>query len=129
MKDPKQDPDPGPKHPLKSDPDPDPDPKKIIPDPKPCHYYDWYQCSRSVSFFYFGSGSLSTCMDPSINKNKKIMKNLDFYGFETYFKTDVNVPTVRNKQKNLEKKIIFCWYLDSHWRKEQNPDPDSVQDL
>jgi hypothetical protein len=34
MKDPKQDPEPESKRPLKSDPDPDP--KKIIPDPQPC---------------------------------------------------------------------------------------------
>ncbi len=35
IKDPKQDPDPQPKHPWKSDPDQDF--KKIIPDPQHCH--------------------------------------------------------------------------------------------
>jgi hypothetical protein len=39
-------------------------------------------------------------------------------------KTDVNVPTERNKQNKLEKKISFCWQLGSHWRKKQDLDPD-----
>jgi hypothetical protein len=34
--------------------------------------------------------------------------------------TGVNVPSLRNYQKNL----IFCWHLESHCRKEQDPDPD-----
>jgi hypothetical protein len=29
-------------------------------------------------------------------------------------KNDVNVPSKRNKHKNLEKKIIFCWHLEGH---------------
>ncbi len=40
--------------------------------------------------------------DPSIDK-QKMKKNLDFY----CSKNDVNVPSQRNKNKYLEKKIIF----------------------
>jgi hypothetical protein len=29
-------------------------------------------------------------------------------------KNDVNVPSKRNKHKNLEKQIIFCWRLEGH---------------
>ncbi len=32
-------------------------------------------------------------------------------------KNDVNVPS-----KNNNYKIIFCWHLERHWRKEQVPD-------
>jgi hypothetical protein len=32
-------------------------------------------------------------------------------------KTDVNLPTLRNKQKNLEKQLIFCWDLENHCQK------------
>jgi len=28
------------------------------------------------------------------------------------------------KAKNLEKKQIFCWHLESHWWKKQDPDLD-----
>jgi hypothetical protein len=28
--------------------------------------------------------------------------------------------------KTLEKKIIFCWCLKGHWRKEQDPEPDPL---
>ncbi len=38
--------------------------------------------------------------------------------------TDVNVPTVRNKyKKKLEKHSFFCWHLESHCQKGQDPDP------
>jgi hypothetical protein len=38
-------------------------------------------------------------------------------------KTVVNVPTKSNTQKKLVKKLNFCWYLKSHWRKGQDPNP------
>jgi hypothetical protein len=51
------------------------------------------------------------CIDPdpdrSINKQKKIKKNLDFYLF--YFlsmKTDVNVPSKSNKKKLTNKLFL-----------------------
>ncbi len=31
-------------------------------------------------------------------------------------KNDVNVRSKSNKQKNLEKKIVFCWRLEGQWR-------------
>jgi hypothetical protein len=43
----------------------------------------------------------------------KIKEYLDFY----YFVTSVNVPSKRNKHKNLEKKTL---------RKEQDPEPYSL---
>jgi hypothetical protein len=30
--------------------------------------------------------------------------------------------------KKTKKKIIFCWRLEGHWRKQQNPDPDPDRD-
>ncbi len=27
-------------------------------------------------------------------------------------------------KKNLREKIIFCWHLQDHWRREQDPDLD-----
>ncbi len=38
-------------------------------------------------------------------------------------KTVVNARTVRNKQKKTLKKLIFYWHLESHCKKEQDPDP------
>jgi hypothetical protein len=39
-------------------------------------------------------------------------------------KTDVSVPTVRNKQKKAcWKKSFFGWHLESYGQKEQDPDP------
>jgi hypothetical protein len=68
--------------------------------------------------------------DPSINKHN-FLKNLDLNSFATSYdllsmKTDINVPTIGtgNQQKtNLGKKIIFCWHLQSPWKKNQDPDP------
>jgi hypothetical protein len=37
-------------------------------------------------------------------------------------KIDVDVPTVRNKQKMLKTKLIFSWHLESHRQKEQDPE-------
>jgi hypothetical protein len=37
-------------------------------------------------------------------------------------KNDVNVQ----KEKS-NKNLIFYWRLESHWRKEQDPDPDPYQ--
>ncbi len=37
-------------------------------------------------------------------------------------KNDANKPSKRNEQKILEI-IIFCWHLEGHLRKEQEPDP------
>ncbi len=37
-------------------------------------------------------------------------------------KTDVNEPTVSSRQKQ-RKKLMFCWFLESHGRKEQDPNP------
>jgi hypothetical protein len=70
------------------DPDPDPDPfvRGVHLDPDPC-----------IS-----------------SKNSK--KNLDSYCFVTsfgifIFGNDVNVPSKRNKQNKLFKKLVFCWHL------------------
>jgi hypothetical protein len=41
-----------------------------------------------------------------------------------YLTTDVNDPTVGNKQKKLRKKLIFCWHLESHRQKENDPEPE-----
>jgi len=52
-------------------------------------------------------------------------------------KTDVNVPSKSNKQKNFLLKLRFCWCLEGQWRKQEwgsgsgtgpdpNPDPDQL---
>jgi hypothetical protein len=59
-------------------------------------------------------------------------KTLDFYCFFfTSFdflslKNDVYVllPPKMNKHKNLGKKLIFCWRLEGHQRKEEDLEPD-----
>ncbi len=39
-----------------------------------------------------------------------------------------NVPSKSKKQKNLEKKLFLCVGISvSHWRKQQDPDPDPYQ--
>ncbi len=65
--------------------------------------------------------NLGICTDPDpgpspyINKQKKLMKNLDFYCFVTSLwlflslKNDVDVPSKRNKHR--EKKLIFVGVL------------------
>jgi hypothetical protein len=45
-----------------------------------------------------------------------------------FLKKDVNVPSQRNKHKNSERKKIFYWHLDVHWRKGQDPEPDRHPD-
>ncbi len=85
--------------------------------------------SGSVIYFYGsspGSGSFH-------QQAKKMKKNLDFYCFETFFynflslKNELSESSKRNEHKNLrEKKIIFCWHLEGHWRKEQDPDPHQL---
>jgi hypothetical protein len=79
-----------------------------------------------------GSGSVIICTypdldsdpDPSINKQKKVRKTLISTVFTLTFEDDVNVPSKVKRNKNLKKKLIFCWHLVSHWRKKQDPDPD-----
>ncbi len=44
-------------------------------------------------------------------------------------KTDVNVPLVRNKQKTLEKILIFCWHLEGHCEREKYPYPNPYQNF
>jgi hypothetical protein len=66
--------------------------------------------------------------------SKKMKKNLDFYCFATSLwylslKNDINVPSKRNKHRNLKKeKNIICWHLEGHWRKEPDPEPDPHPD-
>ncbi len=79
-----------------------------------------------------GSGSGSTgspwasrILPSSCNNGKK---NLDSYYFVTIFdflslKNDLNVPSISNEQKNVLKKLVFCWHLEGQWRKQQDPDP------
>jgi hypothetical protein len=56
---------------------------------------------------------LAPDQDPSINE-QKMKKNIDFYCFVTSLKNDVNVPSKRNKHKNLARKIFFCWRLEGN---------------
>jgi hypothetical protein len=88
--------------------------------------------SRSACWFLFLQRISNVCTDPdpSINKQKNsdkpwLLLICDFsMTFYLSLKTDVNVPTVRNKQNNLEKKLIF-WHLESNclkrWIRICNP--------
>ncbi len=88
----------------------------------------WHQCSGSVGSSVADLGSLSWIPDPNfypdsfINKQNKMrcFATSQWYGI---LKTDGSVPTVRNKQKNLFKKIFFCSHVESRCQKEQDPDP------
>jgi hypothetical protein len=44
-------------------------------------------------------------------------------------KGEANVPAKSNKQKNLGKKLNFCWHLEGHRRKEQDPELDLLVGL
>ncbi len=73
--------------------------------------------------------------DPPPFNKQKTYKNqistvswlLNRLPFLLLLKTDVNLHTVSNKQK----KLIFCWHLESRRRKEQDPDtdPDPYQNV
>ncbi len=67
--------------------------------------------------------------DPSITKQKIVRKTLiptalwrlfDFL----FLKTNVNVAS---KSRVIRRKaffyLVFCWHLEGHWRKQQDPDP------
>jgi hypothetical protein len=46
-----------------------------------------------------------------------VTKTLNSYYFVTIFdflslKNDLNVPSISNKQKNVFKRLVFCWYLE-----------------
>jgi hypothetical protein len=65
--------------------------------------------------------------------SQKIKKNLStvlwlFYDFLSS-KNDGNVPLKRKKHKNLENRKKFCWRLEGHRRKEQDPEPDPVPEI
>jgi hypothetical protein len=73
--------------------------------------------------------------EPSINKGKKEGKPwfllfCDFFMTFLSLKNHANggVPSKRNKHKNLEKKIIFCWHLEGHRQKEQDLELDPCPD-
>jgi hypothetical protein len=69
----------------------------------------------------YGSGTRSF-----YHQTKIVRKNLDFYCFVTCssLKTDENVPSKRNKQKNFEEKNnYFCWHPEGH-EHDPNMDPD-----
>jgi hypothetical protein len=74
-----------------------------------------------------GSGSVIICtaLDPdsSINKQKKILISTIFF---TSLKTDVNIPSKRNKPKNDEKSMIRNW---SRIRKSVIKDPQHLLHL
>jgi hypothetical protein len=71
-----------------ADPDPDPDPPDPVGPPGSFHHH------------------VTT-----------VRKTLIFTIFLTIFdflslKNDLNVPSIRNKQKNVFKKLVFCWHLE-----------------
>jgi hypothetical protein len=71
-----------------------------------------------------GSGSCSYSFHQKANKLGKSLVSTGLWVFINLLslKTVVFVLTVKNKQKT--KKNYFCWHLQSHWRKGQDPDPD-----
>ncbi len=85
-----------------------------------CFWAPWIRVRNYLVFVIF--------LDPSIKKQKLVKTLISaVYWFHNDFlslKTDGNVPTKSNKQTKLEKEIIFCWHLGSHWRKEQDPESD-----
>ncbi len=68
--------------------------------------------------------------DPNIIKKTKKLENpwfLPFCDFFDFFslKTDANVRyRVPSKSAIIGKKQFFGWHLESHWWKEQDPDPN-----
>jgi hypothetical protein len=87
---------------------------------------------------------IHTFMDLSINKQKNLEKPwfLQFCHFLLNnlisLKTDVNVPTVSNKQKKFEQKDFFCWHLEATKKRsgfgsvnqrKGYPEPESYQNV
>ncbi len=62
------------------------------------------------------------------SSSKKVRIAMIFIIFCVFFydflssKTDVNVPSTSNKKKKFLN-MFFDWHLESHWRKEHDPDP------
>ncbi len=57
------------------------------------------------------------------NLQMLILSQYRYHIFESYKINiySVNVPSKSNKTKKLE--IFFCWHLENHGRREQDPDP------
>ncbi len=69
----------------------------------------------------YGSGS---CHHQAKKVRKTMISTVLWLLYDNLsLKNDVNVPLKSNKQKNL---LFFCWRLEGHWRKEQDPDPDPL---
>jgi hypothetical protein len=95
-----------------------------------CHWIFYIvQCSGSTGSTCFGlpvsgstrkrygSGSGSFCHQEKIVR-KTLIPTGSWLLFDFLSLTnDVNVPSKSNKQKNLFKKLVFCWRLESQWRK------------
>ncbi len=90
-------------------PDPGPNPDPDPPDP---HFFGPPGCGSISQRYGSGSGSESF-----YQQAKKVRKTLiptvsllllDFLSL----KNDANVPAKSNKQKNLFKKLVFCWHRE-----------------
>ncbi len=73
--------------------------------------------SGSISQRY-GSGSGSGSFYHHAKIVRKTLIPIILWLFLTFFfLKDVNVTSMSNKQKKLNKKLVFCWYLEGLWRK------------
>ncbi len=100
-------------------------------DAKLIFWHSWHnvnQCSGSTCFRAFR-------ILLSLSKNSK--KNLDSYCFVTSFglflfekwcKCTVPSKSIVISRKTFFK-LVFCWRLEGQWRKYQDPDPDSHQNV
>jgi hypothetical protein len=71
-------------------------------------------CCGSIFVGHPGSGSVSQ-RDGSgsfYHQVKIASKTLIPTLVTSSLKNDGNVPSKRNKQKNVEQKLVFCWYLE-----------------
>ncbi len=95
------------------------------------------QCSGSVGYVcFYSSRSTSGSViylyrSGSIHQQEKMTKNLDFYYFVTslwlfIFEEWCKCTFKKDKHRELDKKIIFCWHLEGPWWKEQDTESDPV---
>ncbi len=71
-----------------------------------------------------GSGSVIICTAPNPDPSISLQKSVFLYILTAFWPPNyLYVPPVSHKQKIFAKNIIFCWHLESHWRKKHDPDP------
>ncbi len=95
------------------------------------------RCSGSGSVSFWASWThIRNCLyvsDPDLSINKQKYRKT-FVSIALRFPYDLLScylslkSVITNKQENFETSHIFCWHLESHRTKDQDPNPDNTVD-